>query len=57
LRRIEASVFVGNPSSGKLLEKFGAKQEGFRRKSKISKADGRIKDEIMYGLLKEEYKN
>jgi ribosomal-protein-alanine N-acetyltransferase len=26
LRRIEAGVFVGNPSSGKLLEKFGAKR-------------------------------
>ncbi|MEM4181957.1 MAG: GNAT family protein [Candidatus Pacearchaeota archaeon] len=35
LRRIEASVFAGNPSSGKLLEKFGAKQEGIKRKAKI----------------------
>lgn len=56
LRRIEAEVFVGNPSSGKLLEKFGAKKEGLKRKAKICKADGKIKDEFVYGLLKEEYK-
>jgi [ribosomal protein S5]-alanine N-acetyltransferase len=42
LRRINAEVFVGNPSSGKLLEKFGAVNEGFRRKSLISKATGKI---------------
>lgn len=56
LRRIEAGVFTGNPSSGKLLEKFGAKKEGLKRKAKISKADEKIKDELVYGLLKEEYK-
>lgn len=56
LRRIEAGVFVGNPSSGKLLEKFGAKREGLRRKARRCKADGKIKDEILYGLLKEEWK-
>jgi RimJ/RimL family protein N-acetyltransferase len=55
LRRLEAGVFTGNPSSGKLLEKFGAKMEGMKRKSKRCKADGKIKDEICYGLLKEEY--
>lgn len=56
LRRIAAGVYVGNPSSGKLFEKFGAKQEGFLRKARICKADGKIKDEILYGLLREEYK-
>ena len=56
LRRVEAGVFFGNPASGKLLEKFGAKQEGLRRKSNRCKADGKIKDEIIYGLLKEEWK-
>ncbi|HTY44340.1 MAG TPA: GNAT family protein [Patescibacteria group bacterium] len=56
LRRIEAGVFVGNPSSGKLLEKFGAKMEGTRRKSCVCKADGKIKDEFFYGLLKEEWR-
>ncbi len=55
LRRVEAGVFVGNPSSGKLFEKFGAKQEGIKRRAKVCKADGKIKDELIYGLLKEEY--
>jgi len=56
LRRIEAEVFPGNPSSGKLLEKFGAKQEGLKRKSSFCLADGKIKDTIIYGLLKEDWK-
>jgi RimJ/RimL family protein N-acetyltransferase len=55
LRRIEAGVLAGNPSSGKLLEKYGFKKEGMRRKSCKSKATGKICDEIVYGLLKEEY--
>lgn len=57
LRRIEAGVFAGNPSSGKLLEKFGAKLEGTKRKSCVCKADGKIKDELFYGLLKEEWRS
>jgi len=56
LRRVEAGVFKGNPSSGKLLEKFGAKLEGTHRKSVRSKATGKIMDENFYGLLKEEWK-
>jgi ribosomal-protein-alanine N-acetyltransferase len=56
LRRIEAGVFAGNPASGKLLEKFGAKREGIKRKSCRCKADKKIKDEYIYGLLKEEGK-
>jgi RimJ/RimL family protein N-acetyltransferase len=56
LRRVEATIFVGNPSSGKLFEKFGAKLEGKKRKSIKCKADGKIKDEYVYGLLKEEWK-
>jgi RimJ/RimL family protein N-acetyltransferase len=56
LRRLEAGVFVGNPSSGKLLEKYGFKLEGMKRKSHLCKADGKIKDEYIYGLLRREYK-
>jgi len=55
LRKLEAGVFAGNPSSGKLLEKYGFKQEGYKRKTLRCKADGKIKDEYLYGLLKEEY--
>ena len=56
LRRIEANVFVGNPTSGQLLEKFGAKLEGTLRKASKCKADGKIKGDYVYGLLKEEWK-
>ncbi len=56
LRRIEAGVFVGNPSSGRLLEKFGGKREGLKRKSCKCKADKKIKNEYIMGLLKGEYK-
>jgi len=56
LRRLEAGVFAGNPSSGKLLEKYGFKQEGYKRKAMRCKADGKIKDEYIYGLLRSEYK-
>lgn len=56
LRKVEAAVFVGNPASGKLLEKFGAQQEGLKRKSVRCKADGKIRDEIIYGILKEDWK-
>ena len=56
LRRIEAEVFQGNPSSGKMLEKFGFKKEGLKRESNICKANGKIYDSICYGLLKRELK-
>ena len=56
LRRLEAEVFAENPSSGKLLEKFGFQQEGYQRKAKRSKANGKIYDIIIYGLLRKDYK-
>ncbi len=55
LRRIEAEIFEGNPSSGKLLEKLGFKLEGFRRKAVKSRANNKIHNAIIYGLLREEY--
>jgi len=56
LRRLEAEVYVGNPSSKKLLEKFGFRREGMKRKAVKCKADGKIHDAYIYGLLKEEYR-
>lgn len=56
LRKLEAEVFVGNPSSGKLLEKYGFKLEGTKRKACRSKATGKVHDAYIYGLLREEYK-
>ena len=56
LRRLEAAVFEGNPSSGKLLEKYGFVQEGYKRKFARSKATGKIHNEFIYGLLREEWR-
>jgi ribosomal-protein-alanine N-acetyltransferase len=58
LRRLDATIIKENPSSGKLLEKYGFKKEGMRRKRLKSKATGnrKVYDEVIYGLLKQEYK-
>jgi len=56
LRRIENGYFKGNPSSLKMQEKFGYKLEGMKRRALKCVADGKIKDEYITGLLKEEWK-
>ena len=56
LRRLESGFFKGNPSSFKLQKKFGYKIEGLRRKKFLCQADGKIKDEYITALLKEEWK-
>lgn len=56
LRRIENGYLKGNPSSFKMQQKFGFKLEGIKRKGFRCKADGKIKDEYITGLLKEEWK-
>ena len=38
-----------------MQEQFGYKLEGKRRKAFICMADGEVKDEIITGLLKEEW--
>lgn len=55
LRRLENGFFDGNESSRRLQEKFGYKIEGNRRKKYFCLADGKLKDEIITGLLKEEW--
>lgn len=55
LRRIESGVFVGNTPSRKLLERFGFKKEGLTKEGRRCRADGKIKDEYKYGLLKRNY--
>jgi [ribosomal protein S5]-alanine N-acetyltransferase len=55
LRRIEAGILEGNPTSGTLLEKFGGIHEGIKRKALKSTGDGKIYDEHIYGILKEDY--
>jgi RimJ/RimL family protein N-acetyltransferase len=56
LRRLENGFFKGNPSSFRMQKKFGYKIEGTRRKAFKCMADGKIKDEYITGLLREEWK-
>lgn len=56
LRRLENGYLKGNPSSFKMQEKLGYKLEGTKRKALKCMADGKIKDEYITGLLKEEWK-
>ena len=39
-----------------MIESCGFKLEGIKRKGARCAADGKIKDDLFYGLLKEEYK-
>lgn len=57
LRKLENGFFEGNDSSKLLQEKFGYKIEGKRRKKYFCLADGELKDEVITGLLKEEWVN
>ncbi len=53
LRRLENGVLEGNPSSLRMQKKFGYQVEGVKRKALLCRADGKIKDETITGLLKE----
>jgi RimJ/RimL family protein N-acetyltransferase len=53
LRRINFYIFKENRASRNLAEKIGFKLEGMERKSVRSRADGKIHDDAIYGLLKE----
>ncbi len=54
LRRLENGFLKGNPSSFKMQKKLGYKIEGIKRKAFKCMADGKIKDEYVTGLLREE---
>jgi ribosomal-protein-alanine N-acetyltransferase len=56
LRRLESGFLKGNVPSLKLQKKFGYKVEGLRRKGFKCKADGKLKDEYITSLLKEDWK-
>jgi RimJ/RimL family protein N-acetyltransferase len=55
LRRLENGYFKENEKSHKMQLRFGYKDEGIRRKRFVSKATGKIEDEYITGLLKEEW--
>ena len=55
LRRLENGYFKGNEKSHKMQLRFGDKDEGIRRQRFVSKASGKIEDECITGLLKDEW--
>jgi len=56
LRKLETAAFIGNKASNSMSVKLGFKYEGTKRKTIVSKANGKIYDENIYGLLKSEWK-
>ena len=56
LRKLENGFLEGNPSSQYMQARFGYKIEGKRRKAYRCMADGEIKDELLTGLLREEWR-
>ena len=55
LRRLDNGYFKENEKSHKMQLRLGYKDEGIRRKCFVSKATGKIEDEYLTGLLKEEF--
>lgn len=55
LRRLENGYFKDNEKSHQMQLRFGYKDEGVRRKKFVSKATGKIEDEYITGLLKDEW--
>jgi len=55
LRRLNSDVYTDNKASNATQLKMGYKLEGMKRKAVRSKASGKIHDEYIYGLLKEDW--
>jgi ribosomal-protein-alanine N-acetyltransferase len=55
LRRLENGFFKGNRASSDMQKRFGYKVEGLKRKAFRCMADGKLKDECITALLKEEW--
>lgn len=55
LRRLENGYFKDNEKSRRMQLRFGYKEEGLRRQRFISKSTGKIEDEYITGLLKDEW--
>jgi len=56
LRRINVSAYPKNIASNALIKKMRFKFEGMKRKAIKIKSTGKICDENVYGLLKEDWK-
>lgn len=55
LRRLENGYFKENEKSHKMQLRFGYKDEGIRRQKFVSRGSGKVKDEYITGLLKDEW--
>lgn len=55
LRRLENGYFKENEKSHKMQLRFGYKDEGVRRQKFVSRGTGKIEDEYITGLLKDEW--
>lgn len=55
LRKLENGFFTGNEASKRMQEKLGYRIEGKRRQKYFCMADGQLKDEVITGLLREEW--
>ena len=55
LRRLQSGAFAENTASNNMSKKFGYRSVGTIRKAKRSKATGKIHDENLYELLKEDW--
>lgn len=55
LRRLENGYFKDNEKSHRMQLKFGYKDEGVRRQKFVSRGSGKIEDEYITGLLKDEW--
>ena len=55
LRRLENGYFKGNEKSHKMQLSLGYRDEGIRREKFICKSTGKVMDEYITGLLKDEW--
>ena len=53
IRKLTACYYADNPASGRVLEKAGFVREGVRRKQFVRM--GELRDDVVMGLLREEY--
>lgn len=56
VRKIKIPIYTKNKASNALAKKLGAKLEGTLRKHCKVKCDGKIHDQNVYGLFKDEWK-
>ncbi len=55
LRRIDIAALKENIPSNNLIKKVGFKYEGLRIKKVRPKSTGKVSDELIYGMLKEDW--